>query len=119
MRQAGVIAAAALYALEYHVERLGEDHRNAQLLAQAIADTPGLRLVPAEVDTNLVWFRVGPELGPVKEVSARLKQQGILVHVSGPLIRVCTHLDVSRAQAERAADAIRALTRTAGLVPAG
>jgi threonine aldolase len=111
MRQAGVLAAAALYALEHHVERLADDHRNAQIIAQAIADTPGLRLTPPEVDTNLIWANVGPELGTVKDVGARLKQQGVLVHASGVRMRACTHLDVSRAQAERAAEAIRSLAR--------
>ena len=109
MRQAGVIAAAALYALDHHVERLAEDHRNAQIIAQAIADTPGLRLTPPEVETNLIWVYVEPEMGSVKEVAARLKQQGVLVHASGPKFRACAHLDVSRAQAEEAADVIRAL----------
>jgi threonine aldolase len=108
MRQAGVIAAAALYALENHVERLAEDHRNAQVLAHAIADTPGLRLTPPEVDTNLVWFAVDRELGTAKDVAARLKERGILVHVPGPqTLRACTHLDVSAAQVERAAETIR------------
>jgi threonine aldolase len=111
MRQVGVIAAAALYAVENHVERMAEDHRNAQILAQAIADTPGLRLMPAEVDTNLIWFHVGPELGTVKDFVGRLRQQGILVHPSGTRARACTHLDVTRSQVERAADAIRALAR--------
>jgi threonine aldolase len=115
MRQAGVAAAAALYALEHHVERMAEDHRNAQLIARAIADTPGLRLTPPVVETNLIWFHVGPELGTVKDVAARLREQGVLVHMSGPKVRACTHLDVSRAQAERAADAIRSLA----LQPAG
>ena len=109
MRQAGVIAAGALYALDHHVERLVEDHRNAQVIAQAIADTPGLRLTPPEVETNLVWVYVEPEMGSVKEVAARLKQQGVLVHASGPKFRACAHLDVSREQAEKAADVIRAL----------
>src|SRR6516165_11034887 len=109
MRQAGVIAAGALYALDHHVERLVEDHRNAQVIAQAIADTPGLRLTPPEVETNLVWVYVEPEMGSVKEVAARLKQQGVLVHASGPKFRACAHLDVSREQAEEAADMIRAL----------
>jgi threonine aldolase len=109
MRQVGVLTAAALHALEHHVERLAEDHRNAQVLAQAVADTPGLRLDPPEVDTNLVWMRVGPELGTPKEIAARLKQMGVLVHSSGTRARACTHLDVSRAQVERAAEAIRAL----------
>src|SRR5262249_14772351 len=55
MRQAGVLAAAALHALDHHVERLADDHRNAQVIARAVADTPGLRLVPPEVETNLIW----------------------------------------------------------------
>src|SRR5262249_27787163 len=75
MRQAGVIAAGALYALEHHVERLAEDHRNAQVLAQAIGETPGLRLDPPEVDTNLVWFRIDPELGTAEELEAALGQR--------------------------------------------
>jgi threonine aldolase len=108
MRQAGVIAAAALYALEHHVERLAEDHRNARVVAQAIADTPGLRLSPPEVETNLIWFEVDPELGPAKAVAAALKERGVLVHIMGPqTLRACTHLDVSAAQAERAAEVMR------------
>jgi threonine aldolase len=107
MRQAGVLAAAALYALDHHVERLAEDHRNAQVIARAIADTPGLRLVPPEVETNLVWFRVEREAGTAQDVAAALKECGVLVHVSGPqTLRACTHLDVSAAQAERAAEMI-------------
>jgi threonine aldolase len=108
MRQAGVLAAAALYALDHHIERLAEDHRNAQIIAQAIADTPGLRLVPPEVETNLVWFRVEGELGTAKDVATALKERGVLVLESGPQkLRACTHLDVSAAQAERAAEVIR------------
>ena len=108
MRQAGVLAAAALYALENHVERLAEDHRNARVIAAAIADTPGLRLTPPEVETNLIWFEVDPELGPAKTVAAALKERGVLVHIMGPqTLRACTHLDVSAAQAERAAEVMR------------
>ena len=111
MRQAGVLAAAALYALDHHVERLADDHRNAQVIAQAIADTPGLRLAPPEVETNLIWFRVEPELGTAKDVAAALKERGVLVHAAGPqTLRACTHLDVSAAQAKRAADMIGHLT---------
>jgi threonine aldolase len=105
MRQAGVLAAAALYALDHHVERLAEDHRNAQVIAKAVADTPGMRLVPPEVETNLIWFRVEHELGTAKEVAAALKERGVLVHAAGPqTLRACTHLDVSAAQAKRAAE---------------
>ncbi len=107
MRQAGVLAAAALYALDHHSDRLAEDHRNAQTIARAIADTPGLRLVPPNVETNLVWFLVEREVGTAAEVEAALKERGVLIHVSGPQnLRACTHLDVSAAQAERAAEAI-------------
>jgi len=108
MRQAGIAAAGALYALENHVQRLAEDHRHAQILAQAIADCPGLRLHPPEVKTNLVWFEIDPELGTAKDLAAALKQRSILVHVSGPqTLRACTHLDVSATQAERAASILR------------
>ena len=108
MRQAGVIAAGALYAVENHIERLASDHTNAKVIAQAIADTPGLRLDPPEVETNLMWFEVDPELGTSKEVAAALKQRGVLIQTPGRhTMRACTHLDVSAAQAERAADAIR------------
>ena len=110
MRQAGTIAAAALYAIDHHIDRLAEDHRNAQILAEAIADTPGLRLDPPEVETNLLWFEVEPSRGTAREVADALRQRGVLVHLAGPqTLRACTHLDVSAAQAERAADAIRRL----------
>jgi threonine aldolase len=117
MRQAGVAAAAALFALEHHVECLADDHRNARVIAQAIADTPGLRLDPPEVETNLVWFEVDPELGTAREVAAALKERGVLVHAAGPqTIRACTHLDVTAAQVERAAETVRQAVPT--LVPA-
>lgn len=108
MRQAGVLAAAALYALDHHLSRLAEDHLNAQVIAQAIAETPGLRLMPSEVETNLIWFRVESEVATAKEVAAALKDGGVLVLTAGPQsLRACTHLDVSTAQARRAADVIR------------
>ena len=63
--------------------------------------------MPPDVETNLIWVYVEPEMGSVKEVAARLKQQGVLVHASGPKFRACTHLDVSASQAQRAAETIR------------
>ena len=96
-----------LYALDNHIERLAEDHRNAQVIAQAIADTPGLRLDPPEVETNLVWFAVDPELGRPRTWPPRCKQHGVLVHAAGQTMRACTHLDVTSAKAERAAETIR------------
>src|SRR5262249_34291312 len=108
MRQAGVAAAAALYALDHHIDRLADDHRNACVLAQAVADTPGLRLHPPKVETNLVWFQVDPDLGTAQDLANALRQRGVLVQAAGPYtVRACTHLDVSAAQVERAAETIR------------
>jgi threonine aldolase len=108
MRQAGVLASAALYALDNHVERLAEDHRNARVIAQAVADAPGLLLDPPEVETNLIFFRVDPDLGTARDVAQALRLKGVLVLPTAERkIRAVTHLDVSAAQAERAADAIR------------
>ena len=99
-----------LRSIDHHIDRLAEDHRHAQVIAQAIADTPGLHLEPPEVDTNLIWFRVDREVGTAKEIAARLKQNGVLVHAAGPQkLRACTHLDVSKAQAERAAETLRSV----------
>jgi len=114
MRQAGIIAAGALYALEHHVERLAEDHENAQIVARAIADTEGLSLESGPVETNLIWFEVDPAFGTAQAVSARLRAEGVLVSPLGPqVLRACTHLDVSRSDVEYAADAIRRLTPAA------
>ena len=85
MRQAGFLAAACLYAMDHHVERLAEDHANAKLLAAAVADTPGLTLVPSEVETNLVWFEVAPEVGTARQVAGRLRSTGFWWRHSGRL----------------------------------
>ena len=78
------------------------------MIAEAIADTPSLRLNPPEVETNIIWFEVDQDSGTAKEVAAALKRHGVLVHTPGPhLLRACTHLDVSAAQADQAADIIR------------
>jgi threonine aldolase len=103
MRQAGIIAAGALYALEHHIDRLAEDHRHAQLLAAAIRKIDGLELRPATIDTNLVIFRVHPRLGTSAELIARLAERGLLVGgFGGQMIRAVTHLDVSQDDVEQA-----------------
>ena len=84
MRQAGVIAAGALHALGHHVDRLVEDHQNAQLLASAVQETRGLSLESGPVETNLVWITVDPALGTAKEVAARLRAEGVLVSAPRP-----------------------------------
>ena len=108
MRQAGIIAAAALYALDHHVDRLATDHAHARLLAQAFENTDGFALECGPVETNLIWVVVDRSLGTAAEVAAYLRSHGILVSVLGAqVIRACTHLDVSREQAELAASVIR------------
>lgn len=112
MRQVGFLAAACLYAMDRHVARLAADHAHARFLADAVRDVPGLTLVPPQVETNLVWAEVSPELGTAKAVTARLKERGVLAAALGTtVIRLVTHLDVSRADCERAAAAIRELAR--------
>jgi threonine aldolase len=107
MRQAGVIAAAALYALEHHVERLAEDHANGQLLAEAVREIDALTLVPDQVDTNIVIFRVDPALGSAAEFCQRLSQAGLLtLPISATTIRMVTHLDVTTQQVRRAGQTI-------------
>ena len=114
MRQVGFLAAACLYAVENHVARLADDHANAALLADAVASTPGLTLDPPAVQTNVVWFRVDPRLGTPKELATQFKSQGILIAALGhDMVRLVTHLDVSRGDCEAAARVIRAITPAA------
>ncbi|MFM9068213.1 MAG: low-specificity L-threonine aldolase [Planctomycetota bacterium] len=115
MRQAGILAAAALHALEHNRARLTVDHEHAQHLAQAIRQTPGLTLQPDEVDTNIVIFRVEPELGTAAEFVEWLQQAGVLMIAIGPqLIRAVTHLDVNLAGIQRTAQVIEELVERHG-----
>ncbi len=103
MRQAGVIAAGALYALEHHVERLADDHANAQRLADGIRQIELLELRGESIDTNLLFFDIDPQLGTAREFADRLKQQGLLMLPTGPsTIRAVTHLDVDQSAVDRA-----------------
>jgi threonine aldolase len=107
MRQAGIIAAACIYALDHHVDRLAEDHANARHLAEGLAEIPGIELDPATVETNIVWFDVRGRRG-ADEVAAALKEQGVLIGSYGQSrMRAVTHLDVDRAGIEVALDAMR------------
>ncbi|MEX2171467.1 MAG: GntG family PLP-dependent aldolase [Pirellulales bacterium] len=107
MRQAGILGAAALYALDHHIDRLVEDHQKAQLLAEAIRESPRLKLVPEEVDTNLVIFEIEPKWGTAAEFVGKLKERGVLaLAVAKHRVRLVTHLDVSEAQVGQARDVI-------------
>jgi threonine aldolase len=103
-RQSGIVAAAGLYALDHHVERLADDHANARFLAEGLAELPGVELDPAAVESNIVILTV-PDPGGFVEALARA---GVQVSRVGPtLIRMVTHLDVDRAGCERALAAAR------------
>ncbi len=106
MRQAGVLAAAGLIALEKMPARLHEDHANARLLAEALAHTAGVTIDIDTVETNIVIFRVCEGLSAGYLV-ARLKERGILVStVAANAIRLVTHHDVSRADCAVAREAL-------------
>jgi threonine aldolase len=103
-RQSGIVAAAGLYALDHHVERLADDHANARFLAEGLAELPGVELDPAAVESNIVILTV-PDPGGFVDALARA---GVQVSRVGPtLIRMVTHLDVDRAGCERALAAAR------------
>lgn len=98
MRQAGVLAAACLYALDHNMTRLAEDHDHAQILATALERTGKFLIRANEVETNLLWVGVDPSLGSPSDVVARFRERGILIGAYGSdTVRFCTHLDVSRA----------------------
>jgi threonine aldolase len=102
MRQAGVIAAAGLIALDEGPKRLHEDHANARLLAEAVAQVPGISIDLATVETNIVIFTLVE--GGAAEVVQALKERGVLSSTIGThQVRFVTHLDVSREDCERAA----------------
>jgi threonine aldolase len=102
-RQVGIAAAAALYALDHHVDRLAEDHANAKRLAGALSGMPGVMLNPDEVDTNIVIFEVDPgRITPI-DVVIEMGKRGVLMFPFGPTkVRCVTHLEVSSADIDGA-----------------
>ena len=110
MRQAGVLAAAGLIALEESPARLEEDHKNARFLAGRLAQVPGIRIDPGTVRTNIVIFDLSAAGATAAELSRELETHGILANgVGEKRMRIVTHLDVSRADCERAADVLAEL----------
>jgi threonine aldolase len=107
MRQAGIIAAAGVYALRHHVARLAEDHANARRLADGLASLPGVSLDPKTVETNIVFFDVVGQQNAATVV-ARLQECGVRMGAMGPrTIRAVTHLDVDADAVDRAVNAAR------------
>jgi threonine aldolase len=104
MRQAGILAAGGIHALQHNVARLAEDHANAAVLAEGLAAVEGISLDMATVQTNMVFFT--PAAGSSAALTQHLQQRGILVD-PGQTIRAVTHLDVTRADVERVVAEVR------------
>jgi len=104
MRQTGILAAAGLYALDHQMTRLADDHANARCIAERLARCRNVRLDLATVQTNIVVFGLAADAPDAATVVARARQRGVLLFPFGArTIRAVTHLDVSRAQCEAAA----------------
>lgn len=110
MRQAGIIAAAGIYAFEHHVDRLADDHANARFLAEGLAAIPGVKLAYDTVPTNIVFFDVSGTGKTPQEVEAGINALGVRMgggYDDASVIRAVTHLDVSRDDCARAVEAVR------------
>jgi threonine aldolase len=107
MRQAGIIAAAGIVALTQMVERLREDHEHARLLAAELAQIPGVRVDPAQVQTNMVMLQLEAGQMSVPHFLAALREAGVLMGDSGANIRAVTHYGITAADVRAAAAAVR------------
>jgi threonine aldolase len=105
MRQVGIFAAAGIYALDHHLQRLAEDHANARLIAERLAKSPRVRINLATAETNIVVFSLTTDAPEAATVVARAKERGLLIFAFGPrTVRAVTHLDVTREQCAKAAE---------------
>jgi threonine aldolase len=111
MRQAGVIAAACVYALDHHVDRLADDHANARALARGLAQIDGV--VVQEPETNLVFFKPDGAGVAGDKMVAELRKRGVSLAMMDGRIRACTHLDVTAAMIEETIGHIREIVRAA------
>jgi threonine aldolase len=103
MRQAGILAAAGIYALEHHVARLKDDHSHAKKLARLLQQIPSVQIAPHHVETNIVIFEVTGQRRSPAEIVAALKEHGVLINAIGGLsYRAVTHLNISSKQIDEA-----------------
>lgn len=108
MRQAGIIAAAGVFALRHHVDRLAVDHENAKLLARGLAELPGITLNPDEVDTNIVILDISRTGKTARDLADELLTKGLRMSVVNPTrLRAVTHLDISRQDVEEALQIVK------------
>ena len=107
MRQAGVLAAAGLYALEHNIDRLADDHGNARVIADRLSTSRRILLDRATVQTNILIFNLIADAPDAPTVVSRAKERGVLIFAFGPrTVRAVTHLDVSREECIQAADVL-------------
>ncbi len=112
MRQAGILAAAGLYALDHNIQRLAEDHANARRLAALLQQIPALSINPDTVPTNILFFDLNSSRLSVAEFVGALKQEGLLLNAVGKkTCRAVTHLDVSADAIKRAAAIVARVLR--------
>jgi threonine aldolase len=107
MRQSGNLAAAGIYALEHHVERLREDHENARRLARGLSQIPGIALDVPEPQTNIVFFRIEHDRVTTADFLKCMQEAGVRFSSVGARVRAVTHLDVSRTDIEAAIEVCR------------
>ncbi len=106
MRQAGLLAAAASHALDHNRQRIGDDHRRASALAEAIAEIPGLTVDASRIETNMVYFGVDPSLGTAAEFCAKLDDSVRMLDESPQGVRAVMHLHITDDDVARASDLI-------------
>ena len=112
MRQAGIIAAGGVFALTQMVDRLAEDHANAQILAKGVAALPGVVLDPPRVDTNIVVFNVGG-VEAADTLAGALEREGVLIsNFGGGRLRLVTHFGIGADDCHRAVEAIKKVRQT-------
>ena len=107
LRQAGIVAAAGLYALEHHIDRLADDHANAARLADGLAAIDGVKIDSCA--TNMVFIRIDDEVCGGSGLGGNLAERGIVTRWSGSQARLVTHLDVSAEDIETVIDAFAEL----------
>ena len=110
MRQSGMIAAAGIYALDHQIDRMADDHANARLFAEKVANLSGISVDLETVQTNMIFFDVSGAGISAQQMEKGLAKQGVKISaVSGARLRAVTHLDISSDDIEDAADAVRAV----------
>jgi len=115
MRQIGILAAACIYALDHNVERLVDDHQNAQRLARGLAQMPGIQIDPSHVQTNIVIFDVAPTGMDAASFVKRSAKEGVFLMPFGPTtIRAVTHMDATAADIDRALEIIMRFLKSSG-----